>query len=154
MPLPVSSDAVRDCTDSAVCRVGQAEFVALLCRDDKVGIDPIVGVYAVLAAVSHIGDDICRNAARLRERVVADGLTVAGKGRLRVKLMAMPLPILTLSKVGTPFTSVSTSPLTTPTSVGVPSIAAVSLPSYCLSLTLRSEIVSSLAEILAVVFAG
>ena len=65
----------------AVCRIGQAELVALLCRDDKVGVDPIVGVYAVLAAVSHIGDDICRNAARLRERVVADGLTVAGKGK-------------------------------------------------------------------------
>ena len=63
----------------AVCRVGQAEFVALLCRDDKVFVEPIIGVHAVFAAVSHILDDICRNAARLRERVVGDGHAVAGK---------------------------------------------------------------------------
>ena len=63
----------------AVCRIGQAELVVLLCRDDKVGIDPIVGVYAVLAAVCHILDDVRRNAGRLRKLVVADSHAVTGK---------------------------------------------------------------------------
>ena len=65
----------------AVCRIGQAELVARFCRDNKVFIDPVVGIYLILAAVSRIFHDTRRNAARLCERVVADGHAVAGESK-------------------------------------------------------------------------
>ena len=67
----------------AVCRIGQAELVARFCRDNKVFIDPVVGIYLILAAVSRIFHDTRRNAGRLSKRVVADGHAVAGESKCR-----------------------------------------------------------------------
>ena len=65
---------VRPC---AACRICQADGVAGGCGDDKVGVDPVVGVDAVFAAVGDIFDDVGRDAGGLHQRIVAEHDRVA-----------------------------------------------------------------------------
>ena len=61
----------------AVRRIGQAELPAVCRRNDEVGVDPVVGIDAVFAAVGEVFGDGGRDAGRLGERVVGRRFRVA-----------------------------------------------------------------------------
>ena len=43
-----------------------------MCRYDKIGVQPIVGIDCIFALVGNVGIDVCRNAVGLNEGVVVD----------------------------------------------------------------------------------